>query len=173
MTAIYELPWDEWMRILIVGLFAYSSLVILLRISGNRTLAKMNAFDLIVTVSLGSALATIILGDKVQLGEGIIAFLLLIGLQFVVTWTSVRVRWIRRVVTGEPEMLFERGEFLANAMRRSRVTQGEILAAIRSAGFSDIKMVGAVVLETDGSFSVVRQDDSADQSSLADVHRAH
>ena len=93
---------EENSRTLVVGILAYTSLVICLRVSGKQTLSKMNAFDLIVTVSLGSSLASIVVSQGVSLVKGIVAFTLLIALQFVVTWSSVRVRWIRKLVTGEP-----------------------------------------------------------------------
>jgi uncharacterized membrane protein YcaP (DUF421 family) len=70
---------------LLVGFLAYVGVVFLLRLSGRRTLSKMNAFDLIVTVALGSTLATILLDRELPLAEGMLAFALLIGLQFVVT----------------------------------------------------------------------------------------
>jgi len=60
-----------------------------------RTLSKMNAFDLVVTVSLGSTLATVLLAKDVALADGALAFGLLVGLQFLVTWSSVRARWAR------------------------------------------------------------------------------
>lgn len=47
-------------RVFVVGSLAYVTLIVLLRFSGNRTLSKMNAFDFIVTVALGSTLATIL-----------------------------------------------------------------------------------------------------------------
>ena len=55
---------DGWLpvaRTLILGFMSYVGLVILLRASGKRALSKMNAFDLIVTVALGSTLATVLL----------------------------------------------------------------------------------------------------------------
>ncbi len=107
--------WEGLARTLVVGVLAYAALVICVRGSGKRTLSKMNAFDLIVTIALGSTLATILLSKDVALAEGILAFSLLIGLQFAVTWLSVRVRWIRRLVTGEPQMLLERGALLPTA----------------------------------------------------------
>src|SRR5690606_29068465 len=110
---------------------AYAGLVILLRTSGKRTLSKMNAFDLIVTVALGSILATILLSKDVALAEGMTAFGLLIALQFVVTWSSVRFGWVRRLVTGEPTLLLHAGSMLPQAMRRSRVTEDEVRAAVR------------------------------------------
>jgi hypothetical protein len=66
------------------------ALIAVLRWSGKRTLAKMNAFDLIVTVTLGSTLATILLSRDVALLEGLTALVLLVVLQLAASWLSVR-----------------------------------------------------------------------------------
>jgi uncharacterized membrane protein YcaP (DUF421 family) len=158
--------WDSLLRTLIVGVLAYVTLIVFLRLSGKRTLSKMNAFDLVVTVALGSTLATVLLTKDVALADGALAFALLVGLQFVVTWSSVRARWVRRFVSSEPSMLAYRGELLHKAMRRERVTEAEVQAAARSAGLGSLSAAEAVVLETDGSFSVVRSGSGDDHSSL-------
>lgn len=59
--------WSDIGRVLVVGGLAYAGLVLLLRLTGKRTLSKMNAFDLVVTVALGSTLATILLSKDVAL----------------------------------------------------------------------------------------------------------
>lgn len=169
MDQIFFSGWDGLIRTLIVGIFAYIGLVTFLRWSGKRTLSKMNAFDFIVTVSLGSTLATVLLSKNVVLAEGLSALALLIVLQFVVTWLSVRIRWVRKVITGEPQILMRRGMFVTESMRKTRVAESEIYAAVRSAGFADLTQVAAVVLETDGSFSVVPCGDAPVKSSLADI----
>ena len=161
--------WDGLLRTLVVGVLAYVVLVAFLRVSGKRTLSKMNAFDLVVTVALGSTLATVLLNKNVALAEGALAFALLIGLQFIVTWSSVRARSIRRLVTGEPRMLLYRGEFLSGALRSARVTEDEVRAAVRAAGLPDMSAAEAVVLETDASFSVVRRSEGGEASSLSGV----
>ncbi|HEX6265655.1 MAG TPA: YetF domain-containing protein, partial [Burkholderiales bacterium] len=76
--------------------------------------------------------------------------------QFAVTWSSVRLRWVRRLVTGEPALLVHRGQLLPSALRKARVTEDEVRAAARAAGLPALEEAQAVVLETDGSFSVVR-----------------
>ncbi len=157
------------LRTLVIGVLAYVALVVLLRLSGNRTLSKMNAFDLIVTVALGSTLATVLLNKEVALAEGVLAFALLIGLQYVVTWTSVRVRWMRRLVTGDPRMLLYRGEYLTENLLSVRVTHDEIRAAIRSAGLCQLRDAEAVILETDGSFNVIRRNDGPCDSLLEEM----
>src|SRR3954464_13303286 len=67
----------------------YLALVILLRIAGQRTLAKWYAFDLIVTVALGSVFANGILSKDVSIAQSIISFIILVGLQFAIAWTVV------------------------------------------------------------------------------------
>ena len=149
--------WDELIRVLIVGSLAYIGLVTFLRVSGKRTLAKMNAFDLVVTVALGSTLTTILLSSDVSLSEGLFAFVSLCSLQYVVAWLSVRSRRFREIIKTEPALLLRNGDYLRGAMRSERVTEDEIHAAVRSSGQADPSQVAAVVLETDGSFSVIAE----------------
>lgn len=155
----FFISWAGVLRILVVSALAYVGLVFLLRISGKRTLTKLNAFDLVVTVALGSTLATILLSKTVPLVEGIVAFAALILLQYIVTWSSVRSKTFSRLVKSEPTLLLFRGEMLPNALRRERVTEEEVWAAIRGGGVADIGDVEAVILETDGSFSVLKRGD--------------
>ncbi|MDQ3221164.1 MAG: DUF421 domain-containing protein [Acidobacteriota bacterium] len=163
---------DSWfgiIRILVVGVLAYIALVVCLRVSGKRTLSKWNSFDFIVTIALGSTLATIIVSKDVVLIEGLIAFALMVGLQFVITWLSVRFDSIKNIVKAEPTLLLNKGEFLPEAMHRQRVTESEIRAAIRSEGLAAIEDAEAVVLETDGTFSVVKKSANGSRTALTDV----
>jgi uncharacterized membrane protein YcaP (DUF421 family) len=147
--------WWDLFRLVVVGSLAYCALVILLRVSGKRTLAKMNAFDLVVTVALGSTLATVLLSSEVSLAEGALAFVLLCTLQYAVAFLSVRSKKFREIIKSEPTLLLHRGEYLRSSMRSERVTEDEIRAAIRMQGKSGPDGIAAVVLETDGSFTVI------------------
>lgn len=157
--------WMALARTVIVGVAAYATLVLLLRISGKRTLSKMSAFDFVVTVALGSTLATVLLSKDVALAEGATAFALLIVLQFSITWLSVRSRAISRLVKSEPRLLFHQGQFLAQAMKEERVNKEEIRQAVRSQGCMSLETVAAVVLETEGSLSVIQQSEQQNSAS--------
>lgn len=149
---------DSWAglgRVLLVGVLAYAALVAILRLSGKRTLTKLNAFDLVVTVALGSTLATIILSKDVALLEGVLALALLVGLQALITWLSVRSPGFQALVKSEPSLLLRDGAFLQGAMRKNRITREEILAALRAEGHAGPDGTAAVILETDGSISVL------------------
>ncbi|WP_293338113.1 YetF domain-containing protein [Parvibaculum sp.] len=152
--------WSGLARVLIVGTAAYAMLIVFLRISGKRTLSKMNAFDLVVTVALGSTLATVLLSRSVPLAEGVLALALLICLQFVLTWASVRSRRVRDLIKSEPALLVRDGVYLEKAMRKERMTREEVDAALRESGVAALSGAAAVVLETDGSLSVIESGDA-------------
>lgn len=147
--------WSGIARTVIVGVLAYVVLVLFLRISGKRTLAKLNAFDLVVTVALGSTLSAILLQESIALAEGITALALLIGLQYLVTFVSVRSEDAAKLIRSEPTLLVRQGALCNGAMRRQRITEGEILSAVRANGHEGLEKVQAVVLESDGSLSVI------------------
>lgn len=161
--------WAGLLRVLVVGTLAYGALVFLLRISGKRTLSKMNAFDFIVTVALGSTLATVLLSKDVALAEGALAFALLIFLQLAITWLSTRSERFQGFIKAEPRLLLLEGRLLSSALREERVTEEEVRAAVRSEGMTSLEEVGAVVLETDGSFTVLPRHQSGKASALRNV----
>ena len=147
--------WEPLVRTVLTGVCAYAALILLLRVSGKRTLSKMNAFDLVVTVALGSTLASVLTSSDVSLAQGVVAFALLIGLQFLITWFSLRSRRVRDLTRSEPALLAYGGHPFDSVLRRERITRGELDAAVRDAGIGALENVAAVVLETDGTISVI------------------
>lgn len=145
------------LRVAVISLAAYITLIIVLRAAGKRALAKLNAFDLVVTVALGSTLATVLLSSDVAFLEGASAFAMLALLQWIVSKASVRFSLVRRLTRSTPAILMIDGEMIASAMRAERVTHEEVMAAIRGQGIARTDDVAAVVLECDGSLSAIRR----------------
>ncbi|TNC66634.1 DUF421 domain-containing protein [Rubellimicrobium roseum] len=169
MIDLFE-SWGGIGRVMLVGTLAYAGLVLVLRVTGKRTLSKMNAFDLVVTVALGSALSSTMLSKSTSLAEGLAGMALLVLLQFAVTWASVRSDAVQDLVKAQPALLVHRGQWREAAMRRERVTREEVLAALRSQGVAVLDDSTTVVIETDGSLSVLAEASSGDgRSSLANV----
>ena len=166
--------WYAALQVFISSLFAYFILIIFLRVSGKRTLSKWNAFDFIVTIALGSILASVILSKDVVIFEGILASGLLIIFQFTITWFAVRISWIDDLIKAEPTLLYNRDKFLFDKMKKQRVAKSEILAAVRASSIGSLEKVEAVVLETDGSFSVIKKSQNGESNSaLEDVEGAN
>jgi uncharacterized membrane protein YcaP (DUF421 family) len=149
---------DAWgvVRVLAAGTLGYVFLVVALRSTGNRTLSKLNAFDFVVTVALGSALATTMLSKSTTWLEGAAGMGLLVTLQYAVSWLSVRSRLFEELVKSEPKLLVHNGEILRQALRSARISEEEINSALRMEGINSLSEDTSVVLEADGSLSVFR-----------------
>ncbi len=161
--------WDELLRMVLVGTGAYAILLFVLRLTGHRVLSRLNAFDVTVAVAVGSLLANILITKDVSLAEGALAIGLLVALQLVVAWLGMRGHSLHKLLKGEPVLLLRKGEMLKDAIRKQGLTEAGIMFAARAQGIGDLEKIEAVVLETDGSLSVIERAEGATLSALADV----
>ena len=150
--------WFDYVSVAAIAFGAYLWLVLVLRVTGKRTLAKLNAFDFAITVAFGSALATIIIDENVGLLRGGFVLAILALLQFLVTKGSQWSDFIRKTVRSRPTLLVRNGKVYEQALRYERVTPDELAEIIRNNGYGRLDDVGAVIIETDGSFSVLGGD---------------
>lgn len=161
--------WSDLVRTALVGTAGYVTLVVVLRLSGKRTLAKLNAFDFVVTVALGSTLATVLTSQDVSWSEGALALVVLVVLQLVVARLSRLLPSGRSFVTAQPTLLLADGVPLPEALRAARLTGEELRQGVRSSGSGALTDCAAVVLEPDGTLSVITRGSLGDASALEGV----
>jgi len=153
-------------RIIAATPILYCTLILFVRLSGKRSTSDMNNFDWIVTVAMGSIIGSGILVKEVGLAEALVAIALLLLLQYGATRAMLDSATARRLIKAEPRLLVSRGQYLPAAMRKERITEGEVLAAIRESGMFDLNQVRAVVLESDATLSVIPRDQGAPEQEV-------
>lgn len=161
--------WGGIIHTVVAGTLSYFGLIAWLRISGKRTLSKWNSFDFVVTIALGSILASALLTKGNSFIQCMVAIGLLVGFQFIITWVSVRSGIVQQLIKAEPTLLVFKGEMKEQVMIDKRVAKGEVLAAIRINGSASVEDVDAVILETDGTFSVIKKVDLSNATAMRDV----
>src|SRR3954464_14540356 len=109
--------WEELGRAALLAVIAYAGFIVLLRTSGKRTLLKMNVFDFVLVVALGSTLADTILTPDITVSKGLVACATLIVAQFLISWVVTRSPRIEKFINGKPTLLVHRGEFLFDVMK--------------------------------------------------------
>jgi uncharacterized membrane protein YcaP (DUF421 family) len=164
-----DLLWAGWPPIahtLLIGTVGYLVLVLLLRGTGPRTMAKMTPLDFVVAVTLGSAFGRTVTADDVPLAQAVAALLLLVTLQWVLA--SARARWrpLRRMLDSRPALLYYDGELQQATLRRHRLTEADIDNAVIQGGLGSLASVQAVVLHQDGSLGTISKESMGDGSSL-------
>lgn len=170
MEKLFFKDWESLYHVGICSVISYITLFIFIRISGKRTLAKLNAFDFVVTVTLGSTLSSMILA-KVTITEGLLALAIIILLQYLLAWTAKEIKSTEKVINSSPTLLFYDGKFLENAMKKEVITREEIYAEIRKYRLERIDDVKAVVMELNGEITVVKKSrNPTEHSSLDDFN---
>lgn len=169
MEHLFFKSWESLYHILICASISYLALFIFIRISGKRTLAKLNAFDFVVTVTLGSTLSSMIL-NKVTITEGLVALLVIIILQYILAKLAMQSKLTEQIINSNPTLLFYNGIFLTDAMEKEVITKEEIYAEIRKYRIEDMDDVRAVVLELNGVITVVKKSaENNNHTSLEDI----
>lgn len=161
--------WTGWSPIwhtLLIGSVGYLTLVILLRGTGPRTMAKMTPLDFVIAVTLGSAFGRVVTAVEVSLAQAVLALVLLVLVQWVLAAVRSRWRFMRRLLDSPPVLLYYDGELQEKALRRHRLTELDVHTAARQSGHGSLAEIQAVILHQDGSLGVIAQSSMGDGSSV-------
>jgi uncharacterized membrane protein YcaP (DUF421 family) len=150
---------DVALRTAIVYLF----LIVAIRVSGKREVGQMSVLELIVVLIISDAVQNSMVGDNTSIWGGLVAVVVLLGLDFILRELSRRSRRVRVAVEGEPRLLVRGGRVLDRALREEGLEMGDLESAVRAHGVARIADVDQAVLETDGTISVIarQQDDES------------
>jgi uncharacterized membrane protein YcaP (DUF421 family) len=159
--------WYNVGRTVTLSVVGFVALIALLRVSGKRTLSKLNVFDFVFVVAVGSVFASTIISKDVTLVEGIAALTTLVVIQLFLAELAARVPFAERIINGEPTLLLSHGRFIPRALKRERITEEEVRAAIRGKGVTRVEDVDAVVLENDGTLTVAWTSKEPDETKTA------
>lgn len=141
------------------ALTMYAVVIIATRLSGLRSLAQLSAFDLIMTISIGSVLASTALSRSTPLLDGVVAVAVLFLAQSAISVLRRR-RSAQRAVDNRPLVLMVGSTTLDENLRAARMTPDDIRVKLREHGIRDLDQVGVVVLERTGVLSVIERDES-------------
>lgn len=148
--------WHRLLTILVMAILTYIAFWLMLTLAGKRSFAKLSVQDVIAGVVIGPIFATTVTSESMTLLDGVVAIGTVLVVQYLLNKLTTRFAGKVKLSRNEPALLFYNGDFMRDKMRAERLTDRDIYYILRRGGIDSIEEVQAVVLETDGSFSVVR-----------------
>jgi uncharacterized membrane protein YcaP (DUF421 family) len=133
----------------------YAFLIVGLRLLGKRELGQMSLYDLVLIVILGNAVQNAMINNDNTLGGGIVAAAVLLIANRILNFALTKSSRAERYLVGEPVLLVSDGAPITSAMERERITQDQLDAALREHGYDNLDGIHAVILEVDGTMSVI------------------
>lgn len=169
MEKLFFKDWESLYYIAICASISFIALFLFIRISGKRTLAKLNAFDFVVSVTLGSTLSSMML-LKTTIAEGSVALVIIIILQYALAYLAKKSKIMEKAINSTPTLLFYDGIFITEAMERELITKEEIYSEIRQYRIERVEDVRAVVMELNGEMTVIKKSSNpSGETSLDDI----
>lgn len=136
--------------------FIYAFLLLLMRISGRRTLSQMTTFDFVLLLIVGEATQQALLGQDFSLTNAALVITTLLGLDLLLSQIKNRSPSFARWVDGVPMIIVENGKVLRDRIDKARVDESEILESARQLqGLERLDQIRYAVLEANGTITVV------------------
>lgn len=156
-TAWWELP----LRAVIL----YSALLLMVRLSGRRTVGQFTPFDLLVVMLLSESVSSALNGGEESVTGGLLAAASLFGVNMLVAFLTSRSVRVQEMVEGSPLLIGRDGQLFTPVLKQNRVPAGDVMQALREAD-CDLEDMKFAFLEADGKISILK-DASAKLATLS------
>lgn len=158
---IFELamPWWEFM---LRAAAVYAVLLVLVRVSGKRSVGQFTPFDMVMLILLGNAVQNSLIGEDVSLLGGLLLAATLIALNHAVGWLTARSRRMHGIMEGRAVQIIHKGQLDRDVLRSEGVSELDLQEAVRRAGMDDVSEARSGWIETDGRINLIRRRGSAD-----------
>ena len=141
------------------GAAIYILLLIILRISGRRSVAQLTPFDLVLLLIISETTQQALLGEDFSITNAIIVMVTLFSLDLLLAWVKRKWPIAAKLIDGRPTLLVNRGLPDDRALYRSRLDMADVLAAARAEqGLMRPDEIDYAVLEADGRISIIPKD---------------
>jgi len=157
LPSFLMLPQLHWSELMFRAVVVYVFLIVLIRITGRRQVGMMSPTDFILLLILSNAVQNSMNGGDNSLGAGLILATVLIALNYAMSSLARRSKFIEQLLVGRPVFIVRDGKLDERMLAKEKVTHHELTAALRAAGCPNIEAARHVILETNGSISVIHR----------------
>ncbi|MGS1077083.1 DUF421 domain-containing protein [Pseudoxanthomonas beigongshangi] len=144
-----------WWGFIARAVIVYFALLVMIRVSGKRTMGQFTSFDMLLVVLLGNAVQNALLGEDASVGGGLLLAGTLMAINWLVGLGSARNRRFEALVEGSPVLLAREGKVYKDVLRRELISREDFDKAMREAGIDAIDEIHLAVLETNGHITLV------------------
>lgn len=145
-----------WWEFIVRGAVVYMALLLMVRLSGRRTVGQFTPFDLLVVMLLSEAVSNSLSGGDDSLSGGLIIAATLIALNTAVALLSTHSKRASAVLDGTAVLIGRDGQFFDKVVKRCRITESDLEQALRSADCAHHEMQYAF-LEADGEITIQKK----------------
>lgn len=154
---MHELLTNNYVRIIGSTLAVYLFIVIAIRIFGKKELAQLSVIDLVFILLISNSVQNAMVGPDATLLGGLVAASSLFVVNYLLKYLQFRFPGLGKIIQGDATMLIYEGKVLREHLKKVKMTEDELMQAVREHGVESISEVDLAILEVDGSISVLSE----------------
>ena len=135
-------------------IFFYFFIILAYRIMGKREVAQLGITDLIVSILIAELVAISIENFNDTILNTVIPISLLVVLEVVLAFISIKSKKIRYFFDGKPSLIISNGQINYKEMVKLRYSLEDLLFQLRQNSFKSIEEVEYAFLESNGKLSI-------------------
>lgn len=139
-------------------IFLYILILIIFRIMGKREVGELSLMDLVIFVMIAEVASFAIDNPKQKLFDSIMPMLLLLAIQLITSYWSLKSKKVRDLIDGDPSVIIRNGEIIESEMRKQRYNLDDLFQQLREQQIGSIQNVDYAFLEPSGNLSVFKKD---------------
>jgi len=152
---MHQLLSNNYVHIIVSTLAVYLFIVIAIRLFGKKELAQLSVVDLVFILLISNAVQNAMVGPDATLSGGLVAASTLFIFNYLFKYLQYRFPKLGKVVEGDASMLVYKGQMIKAHMKTAKITEDELMEAVREHGVASVKEVDLAIMEVDGSISVL------------------
>ncbi|MFP4660704.1 MAG: DUF421 domain-containing protein [Halanaerobiales bacterium] len=141
--------------VILKTIIIYFLILILIRIMGKREIGQLSPFDFVVAIMIAEMAVLPIEDEKINLLQGVVPIVVLVVLEIIIAYISLKSNPLRGIITGRPQILVENGQINYQNLKKTRYNINDLLMQLRVKDIFNIDEVELAILETSGELSVV------------------
>lgn len=147
----------SWWQMAVRAIVVYLAAILMLRLGEKRFMGKNTAFDVILGIVLGSVISRAITGNAPffpTLGAGFV----LVGMHWIMAATAFHADRFGTIIKGSDRLLVDKGKILWEQMRKSHISEKDLISALRLTGKNDLSEVESARFERSGDITFVTKE---------------
>ncbi len=167
----FDISLSEALGIILTTFGLYVGMMIIVRLNGLRSFAKFSSHDFAVTVAIGSILAAVCIQKEPALLHGLLAIGTFLFLQAMYSYWRLNKSDV--FLENQPLLIMEKGEILKDNLKKSKMTEDDLMSKLREANVLQLSEVQAAIFEPSGDISILHGDKEVDPKIMNNVRREY
>ena len=155
---------------LIRATIMYAVIILMIRLMGKRQIAQLQPSELVITILISEIASEPVQNSDIPILKTAVSLFVLVAFEILSSAIGLKSNRFRTLMQGHSVIVIRNGKIEKQALKKLRMTVGDLISALRQKDVFDISKVSYAVFETNGQISILMKP-GFENATAEDVHK--